>query len=136
MKIEDIVVGERYWMTWSNSQPSVVRVKSKDIPEQSVIISYQVGLTKRVMASSLHGPASPRWLEFWKRKPAAVSEVRKTKAEPESVRLPVGKVIEDVPAVELRMLQKAVRECPITTSRDRSLLDACISYVCVNAKSK
>lgn len=145
MKIEDVVVGERYWIEMSSSLwlCECLGVGEGVVAVRKINNGFCTTFNPSdVICKQVKRNVQPRWWEFWKRKPAAVSEVRKESpiGEIEDVRhvsIPVGKEIETIDILELRMLQKAVLDgCQLQTGRERRLLDACISYVCVNAKPK
>jgi len=48
--------------------------------------------------------------------------------------IPVGKSIDSIAEAELRSAQFTIQSRQQLTDRQRQLIDACISYVCVNAK--
>lgn len=152
MKIEDIVVGERYWVEMSSSIWLCECLGAGDgrVAMNNVDGGYCTSFpAKQIICPFYNKPRKhqpPRWWEFWKRKPAAVSEVRKESPVGEKskeidwgvVRLPVGYKTEDIPEGEMRRLARTIRLLPdsILIKRHIALLDACISYVCVNAKPK
>lgn len=76
MKIEDIVVGERYWTRFESGKtaPCVCLGTGGDLV---VVKSLMTGCCAAIHHDHFICHMQPRWWEFWKKKPKAVSEVKK-----------------------------------------------------------